>query len=108
MGAPVWRGKPPRTGAHTSFLRFFFFSIYPTKKVERFPVCAAIQDTDEPSSDRLIQEGRPRMRRLSIFLIPGVHTAAFMGPSSNIPGFLHESGYCLRKHRIDMLVDSQR
>jgi hypothetical protein len=28
---------------------------------------AGIQDTDEPSSDRLIQEGRPLMRRLFFF-----------------------------------------
>jgi hypothetical protein len=50
-----------------SFFRFFFCGIHPAKKVERFPARMAIQDTDEPSSDRLIQEGRPHMRRLSYF-----------------------------------------
>ena len=47
--------------------RLFFCGVYPTKKVERFLAWMGIQDTDEPSSDRLIQEGRPHMRRLSFF-----------------------------------------
>jgi hypothetical protein len=48
-------------------LRLFFYWIIPSKKMERFPVGAAIQDTDEPSSDRLIEEGRPLLRRPSFF-----------------------------------------
>lgn len=40
------------------------------KKVERFPARTAIQDTDELSSDGLIEEGRPLLRRLSFFLPP--------------------------------------
>ena len=39
------------------------------KIVERFPALAAIQDTIEPSSDRLIEEGRPLLRRLSFFAL---------------------------------------
>jgi hypothetical protein len=39
------------------------------KKVERSPKLTAIQDTNEPSSDRFIEEGRPLLRRLSFFLI---------------------------------------
>jgi hypothetical protein len=57
-----------------SFFRFFFCGVYPTKKVERFSAWVAIQDTDEPSSDRLIQEGRPHMRRLSFFFRSGDFT----------------------------------
>jgi hypothetical protein len=48
------------------FFRFFFNG--PLQKiVERFPPPKAILDTDEPSSDRLIQEGWPLLRRLSFF-----------------------------------------
>jgi hypothetical protein len=54
------------------FIRFFFDSLL-SKKVERFPAWTTIQDTNEPSSDRLIEEGRPLLRRLSYFY---VHTTA--------------------------------
>ena len=54
-------------GVHMLLVRFICRGIYPVKKVERFPAWMAIQDTDEPSSDRLIQEGRPHLRRLSFF-----------------------------------------
>lgn len=95
------------------FVRFICRGIYPTKKVERFPAWMAIQDTDEPSSDRLIQEGRPLMRRLSFFFRfrdrllrhltwpPSTPEALFP------PGFPQGNRYWLRKHRIDMPVDSQ-
>ena len=93
--------------------RFFFCGVYPTKKVERFPARMAIQDTDEPSSDRLIQEGRPHMRRLSFFFQFRISRSSVnWAPSSpEVPlpdGSVHESRYWLRKHRNDMLVDSQR
>jgi hypothetical protein len=72
----------------------------------------AIQNTDEPSSDRLIQEGRPHMRRLSFFFDIGTpHLRPNWAPSPDARfsrGFLHKSRYWQRKHRIDMLVDSQR
>jgi hypothetical protein len=62
-------------------------------KLERFPVWASIQDTDGPSSDRLITEGRPLTRRLSFFY---VHP---------IP---HVKGGCLREHTNNMTVDSRQ
>ncbi len=95
------------------FVGFICGGIYLLKKLERFPARVVIQDTDEPSSDRLIQEGRPRMRRLSYFfrfwdrflrppdLPPSTPEARFS------PGFLHGTRYWLRKHRMDMPVDSQ-
>ena len=72
-----------------------------------------IQDTDEPSSDRLIQEGRPHMRRLSFFFDLGISRrwpkwAPSLPDGPFFAGLLHESRYWLRKHRIDMLVDSGR
>ena len=95
------------------FVRFICRGIYSSKKLERIPARAVIQDTDEPSSDRLIQEGRPRMRRLSFFFRfwdcfprpldwpPSTPEARFSA------GFLHGIRYWLRKHRMDMPVDSQ-
>jgi hypothetical protein len=71
--------KTPWIRVSGSFFRLFFPGVYPTKKVERFPARMAIQNTDEPSSDRLIQEGRPHMRRLSFFSIPGLHTSGQTG-----------------------------
>lgn len=94
------------------FFLFFFCGVYPIKKVERFHAWMGIQDTDEPSSDRLIQEGRPHMRPLSFFSDFGISSRwPECAPSlSKVPfssGFLHKSRYWLRKHRIDMLVDSR-
>lgn len=53
------------------------------------------------------------MRRLSFFFNPWIsHSSVIWAPSSpEVPlpdGFEHESRYWLRKHRNDMLVDSQR
>lgn len=76
--------------------RFFFCGVYPTKKVERFPARMAIQDTDEPSSDRLIQEGRPHMRRLSYFF-----RFRDSAPPAKVGGFFAQSytslSFCTRK-----------
>ena len=53
------------------------------------------------------------MRRLSFFLIWGFHTAGLkLGALYRLTvrfsaGFLHEIRYWLRKHRIDMPLDSQ-
>jgi len=38
--------------------------------MERFSASEPIQDTDEPSSDRLIPEGRSHMRRPSFYFGP--------------------------------------
>ena len=73
--------------------RLFFLWIDRIKKLERMPASGSIQDTDEPSSDRLIQEGRSHMRRPSFYF----HL-----------GFVPKIWYWLRKHRIDMPVDSPR
>jgi hypothetical protein len=95
------------------FVRFICCGIYPSKKVERFPAWKAIQDTDEPSSDRLIQEGRTHMRRLSFFSrfrdrFPRRLNCPLSTPEARFPhGFLKESRYWLKKHRLDMPVDSQ-
>lgn len=102
-----------RISVRVSFFRFFFCAIHPTKKVERFLACMGIQDTDEPSSDRLIQEGRPHTRRPSFFFDSGISRGGLIGApflhEDPLPtGFVQKSRYWLRKHRIDMLVDSQR
>lgn len=94
------------------FFRFFFRGIYLTKRVEPILEWAGIQDTNGPSSDRLIQEGRRHVRRLSsIFRFQDRPPRHLDGaPALDLPfcpGFLHESGYWLKKHRIDKLVDSQ-
>ena len=72
----------------------------------------AIQDTDESSSDRLIEEGRPLLRRLSFFVVlktagPFVEIGRLLRLTVHFPLVLRESGYWLRKHRSDMPVDSQ-
>jgi hypothetical protein len=80
------------------FVRLIRRGICPAKKVERFPARMAIQDTDEPSSDRLIQEGRPRMRRLSFFsdfgiVSPATGTGRFPRRRPDFPpDFLREAG----------------
>ena len=92
------------------FFRFFFNG--PLQKiVERFLPPKAILDTDEPSSDRLIQEGWPLLRRLPFFsvwrpLMPGLNCegSSHEGPESQI---LLGNGYCLKKHRLDVPLDSQ-
>jgi hypothetical protein len=94
------------------FVRFIRRGIYPAKKMERFPARMAIQDTDEPSSDRLIQEGRPHLRRLSFFsdfgiVYPTTGTGRLPAGGPIFPGFLKGSRYWLKKHRMDMPVDSQ-
>ena len=79
--------------------------------MERFLAWTAIQDTDESSSDRLMEEGRPLLRRLSFFFdFIVVHPATQIGQLDRLtfqfPLVLHESRYWLRKHRSDMPVDS--
>jgi hypothetical protein len=44
----------------------FSFPLTRKKNLERFPAHAAIQDTDEPSSDRLIEERRPLFSAASL------------------------------------------
>jgi hypothetical protein len=80
--------------------------------VERFPTPKAILDTDEPSSDRLIQEGWPLLRRLSFFFRlggPQCRDLNWACSSRDVPfaRFLQENGYCLEKHRLDVPLDSQ-
>ena len=58
-----------------TFSLFLLRIVYPTKKWNDFLHVMAIQDTDEPSSDRLIEEGRPLLRRLSFFFDFGIRTA---------------------------------
>jgi hypothetical protein len=80
------------------FVRFIRRGIYPAKKMERFPARMAIQDTDEPSSDRLIQEGRPHLRRLSFFFrfldrLPRHPNWPLSTPEARFsPDFLREAG----------------
>ncbi len=50
-----------------SFCSLFLLRHSPTKKVERSPARTVIQDTNGPSSDRFIEEGRALVRRLSFF-----------------------------------------
>src|ERR1700730_18497728 len=58
LGAPV--SRTTRGCVECRFQSFAFYSTaFPCNKVERFPASTSIQDTNEPSSDRLIEEGRP-------------------------------------------------
>jgi hypothetical protein len=93
---------------------FFAFSLMVSswQKMERIPEGTAIQDTDESSSDRLIAEGRPFLRRLSFFLTlrdwPPARSYFGLFPHPMFQPFLvlSKSRYWLKKHRSDMLVDS--
>jgi hypothetical protein len=73
-------------------------------------VWAAIQDTNEPSSDRLIEEGRPLMRRPSFFVLMTTGRTIKMGchPCLGVqfPPIFQAGGCWLRKHRGDMPLDS--
>ena len=90
-------------------IRFLFVRINPIKNLERFSASESIQDTDEPSSDRLIQGGGRRCDAplfISALLrapCAGLFSAASL-PSGSLPG----KRYWQRKHRMDMAVECPR
>ena len=92
------------------FFRFFIDGSA-LKKVERFPLWASIQETDGPYSDRLIEEGRPLLRRLSFFVLNAsvriVEIGRHLRLTVHFPPVFRSSEYCLRKHRDDMPLDSR-
>jgi hypothetical protein len=75
-------------------------------------VWAAIQDTNEPSSDRLIEGGRPLMRRLSFFVLMTTGRTIKMGChpclAVQFPPIFNSGGCWLRKHRGHKSLDSRR
>jgi hypothetical protein len=68
-------------GVGLFLIRFrFFFEEIPQNILERSFGTKAILDTSEPSSDRLTEEGRPLLRRLSFyFALKEVGLAARVG-----------------------------
>jgi len=71
----------------------------------------AIQNTDEPSSDRLIQERRPLTRRLSFFSeskadAPAVEIGCLYHLRLDFSFVLRKVGCWLKKHRGDAPLDS--
>jgi hypothetical protein len=91
-----------------SFYSLFFRLNLPSNKLELSPNPAPIQHTDEPSSDRLIQEGRPFLCRLSSFLKPQepgpVPILQGNMPNRSLSFRFAKPGCWRRKHTRDMPV----
>ena len=92
--------------------RFFFYGIIPPKKIGTISCYGRQYRTPMslPPTGSLRRGGR--FCDASPFFCLGTSPAPKLGsPSSpdshSLPRFLHESGYWLRKHRIDMPVDSR-
>src|SRR5271165_1399668 len=90
-------------------IRGTFFVPEIHQKLERFPVSAAIQETDELSSDRLIQGGGLFLRppaAIDFRFDQTAPPATRMNAGSPLFLILGESGCWHTKHKTDIAVDS--